>query len=87
MKRISGDYIEIMGLHHYDGRLPMYGENTIENARATIDRSNAKAISDKWIDEPRKYLIVCKEWCRWENDDGTFIKSEEHVNIIEKYPE
>ena len=85
MKRISGDRIEIMSTRYGDGGLIMNG-SSIEDARKTIDEFNEKSIADGWRKEPKKYLIVCKEWYRWENDDGTFIKSEEYVNIIEKYP-
>lgn len=86
MKRIEGDHIEIMGLRHYLGGLIMNGENTVENARITIDNSNARRIKDEWITEPEQYLIVCHEWYRWEEDDGTFIRSEDIISVIEKYP-
>lgn len=86
MKRVSGEYIKIRGPHHYDAALLMYGEDSVENARKTIDMSNKRRIEDGWISEPERYQILCVEWYRWENEDGTFIKAEEYTNVIETYP-
>ena len=86
MNRISGDSIKIIGLHAGDGGLLMYGENTVENARKTIDENNAKRIREGWIKEPENYLIVCHEWYRYEDADGVIIREEEYTNVIERYP-
>ena len=86
MKRFGGDSIVIKALKVGNGGLLMYGDNTIENARKTIDESNKRRIKDGWIKEPERYAICCHEWYRYVEDDGTLIKTEDIVNVIEKYP-
>jgi hypothetical protein len=81
MKRIGSDEIIIKTV---DGKFRLgYPEpNTVEGARAVIDKHNAGS-DPKYR---RSYLICCVENYDWYEADGSYVRSEKLTNVIERYP-
>ena len=84
--RMESDWYEVHSLKMDYGLLLNPSESdTIEHVREAIDRYNKRAIEKGYNAE--RYNICHKEWYRWKADDGSFLKDETILQLVEVYPE
>ena len=85
MKRTESDRIVVRELNGDFAKRVYPGDDvTVETCRAAIDARNGELISEGM--KPRSCLICCEEHYRYYSDDGTFVRSERLVSVIERYP-
>ena len=82
MKKYEGDGYNTLSLSGHS-RLVVYG-TTVEEIRKEIDESNLRAVAAGW--KPQQWVITHREWRKYVDDNGHFLKSEEIETKIEIYP-
>ena len=68
----------------YSGSYLITYSGTIEGVKTEIDEANKKAVERGF--RPSVYIIICKEYYTYFDDNGNFVKREENEYAIETYP-